>query len=307
MILDTIENMRTFAAVAAEQSFTGGARRLGISTKLASKYVQQLEARLGAQLFSRTTRSVRLTDIGLAYLEHCQPLLDQFDELEGLVQSRHSELAGRIRISAPTAFGSSHLITALAPFQLAHPKVAIDLHLTDKLVALIEEGHDLAIRFGHLEDSSLIARRLLQMRIVIVASPEYLEMHGEPATPEALSTHNCLIRNTPASPEHWNFLIDGVINAAPVTGSFRANSPRAIAHMAARGLGIGRCPKYVTDPFLESGGLKLLLEEFETQEFGLYAVYPQNRHLTARIRALIDHLVQFYAEQGTGPVLSVGS
>lgn len=299
--------MRTFAAVAGEQSFTGGAKRLGISTKLASKYVQQLEARLGAQLFSRTTRSVRLTDIGLAYLEHCQPLLDQFDELEGLVQSRHSELAGRIRVSAPTAFGSSHLITALAPFQLAHPKVTIDLHLTDKLVALIEEGHDLAIRFGQLEDSTLIARRLLEMRIVIVASPEYLQTHGEPSSPDFLCTHNCLIRNSHVSAEHWNFQVDGVISAVPVTGSFRANSPRAIAHMAARGLGIGRCPRYVADPFLKNGELKLLFEGFEMKEIGLYAVYTQNRHLTARIRALIDHLVEFYAEHGTGPVLSVDS
>ncbi|ASJ74111.1 LysR family transcriptional regulator [Granulosicoccus antarcticus] len=302
--MDTIESMRTFAAVAAEQSFTGGGKRLDISTKLASKYVQQLETRLGVQLFNRTTRSVRLTDIGLAYLERCQPLLDQFEELEGLVQTRHSELAGRIRISAPSAFGSSELVAALAPFQMTHPKVSIDLHLSDKRVALIEDGHDLAVRFGKLEDSSLIARRLLDMRMVTVVSSQYLELHGEPEKPEALASHDCLIQQSSTTPEHWKFMGAGGTRTVRVNGSFRANSPRAIAHMAAQGLGIGRCPKYVADPFLKSGELQLLFEEMETSEFALYAVYPPNRYLTVRIRALIDHLVSFYADPSAMIVVS---
>lgn len=166
--MDTIEGMRTYVAVAGQKSFTAGAKQLGISTKLASKYVRQLEERLGAQLFNRTTRSVTLTETGQAYFERCVPLLDQLDELEGLVQERQAELAGPIRITAPTAFGSSKLVDAIRPFQLEHPKVSIDLHLSDQWISLIERGFDLAVRFGALADSSLIARKLLSMRVVVL-------------------------------------------------------------------------------------------------------------------------------------------
>lgn len=288
--MDTINGMRTFVAVAAQKSFTKGAKQLGVSTNTASKSLRQLEAHLAAQLFHRTTRSVTLTDIGQAYLERCMPLLDQFDELEGLVQERQSELAGSIRITAPTGFGSCELVDALRPFQLEHPKVSIDLHLSDQRLAVVEGGFDLAIRFGKLEDSSLIARKLLNMRVVVVASPEYLARHGEPTHPNGLSTHNCLLQMASVDPEHWKFRIDGKVIAFRVGGSFHANAPRAVAHMAAGGMGIGMCPLYAVEPFLKNGTLKLLFENKEASEFGLYAIYPPSRHLTARIRALIDHL-----------------
>ena len=292
--MDTIDGMRTFVAVARLKSFTAGAKPLGISTKLASKYVRQLEQRLGAQLFNRTTRSVSLTETGHAYLERCVPIIDQFDELEGLVQERQSELAGTIRVTAPTAFGSHELVDAIASFQLEHPKVSIDLHLSDQRIAVVEEGFDLAIRFGELEDSSLMARRLLSMRVVVFASPDYLTKYGEPADPQALQSHNCLLQKTSADPEYWRFCINGNRLSIRVSGSFHANSPRAIAHMAAGGIGIGMCPLYVVEPYIERGELKLLFEQMEATVFGLYAVYPPSRQLTARIRALIDHLVMVY-------------
>jgi len=290
--MDTIQGMRVFAAVAAKASFTEGARQIGISTKLASKYVGQLEDRLNAQLFNRTTRSVTLTDTGRSYYERCLPLLEQFDELEGLVQQRQSELAGRIRITAPTGFGSAELIHVLKPFQTDHPKVSIELHLSDHHVSMVEEGYDLAIRFGALKDSNLVARKLTDMRIVCCASPTYLAEHGTPKEPAALSTHNCLLQTTGNTVDHWPFKgLDDVYNVA-VTGNFRANSPRAVAHMAADGLGVGRIPLYTARPFLESGRLHLLFEADEAVSLGLYAAYPQNRHLTARIRALIDFLAK---------------
>lgn len=293
--MDTIEAMRTFAAVASELSFTSGAKRAGISTKVASKQIQLLESRLGAQLFNRTTRSVTLTDTGRAYHERCLPLLDQFDELEGVVQVRQTELAGHIRISAPTAFGSSELVKAIEPFQIAHPKVMIELQLADQRVAVVEDGFDLAIRFGKMEDSSLVARRLMNMRVVIFASPEYLKRHGEPLHPEALSTHNCLLQQSSPGVKRWHFHVDGKSTSYRVDGSFKTNSPRAIAHMAASGLGIGRSPLYVVEHFIKSGQVKILFESMESDGFGLYAIYPQSRHLTARIRALIDHLVAHFS------------
>ena len=292
--MDILDCMRTFAAVAARQSFTGGAAQVGISTKLASKYVARLEERLGAQLLHRTTRSVTLTDTGRAYLDRCLPLLDQFDELEGLIQERQQELAGPIRITAPTGFGSRELVEALRPFQEAHPRVEIEMRLSDSHVALVEQGFDLAVRFGAMQDSSLMARRLCDMRLVVVAAPEYLARNGTPAEPEALATHNCLLQMTSAQPEVWKFGKGEVQKSVTVRGTFRANSPRAVVHMAAGGLGIGRCPFYPARPFLESGALQILFSDQEPAPLQLYAVYPPGRHLTARIRAVIDHLSDWF-------------
>lgn len=292
--MDTIKCMETFVAVATNESFTKGAKQLAISTKLASKYVQQLEVKLGTQLFYRTTRSVTLTDTGKAYFERCVPLLDQFDELEGIIQKRQSELAGSIRITAPTGFGSKELVKAVAQFQLVHPKVMIDLQLADHVVSIIEEGFDLAVRFGKLEDSTLIARKLLDMRIVITAAPSYLLKYGEPEHPRALTTHNCLLQMTTKEPTNWRFMINNELKSYRVKGSFHANSPRAVTQMAIAGVGIARCPLYTVEPYIKDGTLKILFEDKETSKIGLYAVYPTNRHLTARIRALIDFLVEFY-------------
>jgi DNA-binding transcriptional LysR family regulator len=222
-------------------------------------------------------------------------LLDQFDELEGLVQLRQSELAGHIRITAPTAFGSRELVQAIEPFQTAHPKVTVELQLSDRRVAVVEDGFDFAIRFGTLDDSNLVARRLTNSRVVVFASPDYLEREGEPQHPDALETHNCLLVQPTSGSNHWNFKVKGKPVSYQVDGTFKANSPRAVAYMAAQGLGIGRCPLYLVEQFIQSGGVKVLFESMETDGFALYAIYPQSRHLTARIRALIDHLVEYFA------------
>lgn len=292
--MDTIKCMETFVAVATNESFTEGGKQLGISTKLTSKYVQQLEEKLGAQLFYRTTRSVKLTDIGKSYYERCIPLLDQFDELEGIVQQRQSDLAGSIRLTAPTGFGSQELTEAISSFQLLYPKVFIDLHLADHIVPLVDGGFDLAIRFGKLDDSTLIARKLLDMRMVVVASPSYLSKYGQPVTPKDLETHNCLLLMTTKEPGKWNFNVNNKIQSFKVSGSFHTNAPRAIAHMAKKGVGIALCPIYVVEEDIKNGSLKTLFGDNEVSTLSLFAVYPPNKHLTARIRALIDHVVEHY-------------
>ncbi len=288
--MDTIDTMRAFLAVAYEGSFTSAGKRLGLSTRLVSKYVAQLESRLSTQLFNRTTRSVALTDVGLAYLERCRPIVEQIDELEDLVQEKQSALAGLIRITAPTGFGSNNLALALVPFMQAHPEVDIDLKLTDNRVALVEEGFDLAIRIGVLRDSTLIARKLSDMPLVVCASPEYLAERGHPGDPMALATHNCLIDENPADATAWRFRTGSRDFVVKVAGAFHANAPAAIANMAIAGLGIARCPHYVVARSLENGTLEHLFQDYDTESFGLYALYPPNRHLTARVRTLIDHL-----------------
>lgn len=290
--MDKIETMRAFTSVAQEGSFTAAARRLGMSTKLVSKYVQQLEERLETQLFNRTTRSVSLTDIGAAYLERCRPIIEQVDDLDSLVKERQTKLAGPIRITAPTVFGSTKLTQALIPFMLAHRSVEIDLKLSDNRVALVEEGFDLAVRVGALRDSTLIAKKLSDMPLVVCASPSYLERHGRPSSPKALATHDCLIDENQSDATVWQFSSGRRDLAVKVGGTLRANSPGAIAQMAVGGLGIARSPFYVVEQALDDGRLEQLLPEFTTDEFGLYALYPPNRHLTRRVRALIDHLAQ---------------
>ncbi len=292
--MDTLDGMKTFVAVAQEGSFTAAGRRLNMSTKLVSKYVGQLEERLDTQLFNRTTRSVKLTDVGSAYLERCRPLLEQFDELEALVHERQRALAGPIRITAPTAFGSTRLVIAVRPFLAQHPRVSLDMKLTDHRVAVVEEGFDLAVRIGQRRDSTLIARRLAPMPLVVCASPEYLREHGRPAHPSALATHRCLIDENLTASSTWRFLVDGDELSVRVSGPVRANAPTAIAAMAVGGIGIALCPQYVVEAHLQAGRLERLFTAHTANHFGVYALYPPNRHLTARVRALIDHLAETF-------------
>ncbi len=293
--MDTITGMRTFAAVAAESSFTAGAKRLGISTKLVSKYVRQLEERLGVQLFNRTTRSVALTDVGQAYYVRCLGLLDHFDEVQDAVRQRHGRLEGRIRMTAPTSFGELDLTRALAAFLIREPGVRIDLELNDRRVSLVEEGYDLGIRIGSLQDSSMIARKLAPMRVVVCAAPDYLACAGAPAHPNELSDHTCIIDTNFRTAPLWPFRVDGETINVRVDGRFRVNTPRAACEMAVAGLGIALCPLYAAGPAIEHGSLIILFPDHEAFDFGIYAIYPHNRHLTGRIRALVDHLARAFS------------
>lgn len=296
--MDTLDGMRTFALVASEGSFTAAAKRLNMTTKLASKYVRQLEERLGAQLLSRTTRSVSLTDVGRAYFERCRPLLEQFDELEAIVREQQQDLAGVIRISAPTGFGSSNLTRAIEPFLSANPSVSIELKLADRLVSLVDEGFDLVIRLGRLHDSTHIARLLRPMRLVVAASPDYLAKAVPLDHPRDLSRHNCLINMAGMVGNNWPFQEEGREFTVKVSGAFRTDAPRAQAEMAAQEHGVTFLPYYAAQPFLEAGSLVLLFEAFEAVEIGVYALYPSNRHLPARVRALIDHLAENFRPMG---------
>lgn len=286
--------MRAFAAVAQEGSFTAAARRLGVSTRLISKYVAQLESRLAVQVLNRTTRSVSLTDVGRAYFERCRPLLEQFDELDAVVRERHAALSGPVRITAPTGFGASRLAEALSTFMAEHPRIVVELLLTDTRVALVEEGLDLAVRIGRLQDSTLVARKLADMPLVVCASPAYLSARGHPDHPAALATHDCLVDLNQIDPMTWRFRKDGTEEAVRVSGAFLANSPASVATVAIGGIGVARCPHYVVETAIRDGRLRRLFPDFRTDDLGLYAVYPPNRHLTARVRRLIDHLAAVF-------------
>ncbi|GGX65975.1 LysR family transcriptional regulator [Tateyamaria omphalii] len=289
--MDKIDRMRAFALVAKNASFTVAAHRMGRSARLVSKYVADLESALGVQLLNRTTRSVSLTDAGATYLALCEPLLDGFDELEERVRNEQTSLRGTIHISAPTGFGALRLTPSLARFGAKHPNVELDLQFSDRRVSIVEEGFDLAIRIGPMRDSSLKVRQLGRMPLVVCASPAYLERTGTPCHPQALAAHECILDGNMTQPTVWRFNIDGQEEAVPVSGRFRMNAPAGSARLAAAGVAVARCPAYTVSDALKSGDLVELFGEYRVSPYVVAALFPQNRRLTTRVRALIDHLV----------------
>lgn len=288
--MDKIDRMRAFALVAKNASFTIAAQRMGRSARLVSKYVADLENALGVQLLNRTTRSVSLTDAGATYLALCEPLLDGFDELEERVRHDQTSLRGAIHISAPTGFGALRLTPSLAKFGAKHPNVDLNLQFSDRRVSIIEEGFDLAIRIGPMRDSSLKVRQLGPMPLVVCASPAYLERTGTPDHPRALATHECILDGNMTEPTIWRFDINGQEEAVPVSGRFRMNAPAAAARLAATGAAIARCPAYTVADAFRCGDLVELFAEHRVSPYAVAALFPQNRRLTTRVRALIDHL-----------------
>lgn len=288
--MDRIDQMRVFLEVARSGSFTDAAALLGRPVQTVSKAVRQLETQLQALLFDRTTRSVALTDTGRAYLDQCQDLLDQFDELESSVHRDHGSPKGRIRMTAPTTFGEQNLLPTLASFLRAYPEIRVELTLSNRKSSLVDEGIDLAIRIAVLPDSTLVARRLAPMRKVVCASPDFLAEYGQPKSPEDLVNYKCLIDTNFDNAHAWLFVINNETVRVEISGPFSANTPEATRQMAVAGLGVGMCPMYVIDQDLEAGRLVPLFEEYEQPEMGVYALYPHRRHLSARVSALVSHL-----------------
>jgi len=283
--------MRLFAAIVSTGSFTAAASRLGMSKALASKYLNQLEQRLGVRLLQRTTRHLSLTDVGQIYYTRCQSLLEAVDELEAAIQDRQESPQGRLSITAPQTFGEGYLASAMALFLKQYPQVTVHLTLTDRFVNLLEEGFDLGLRIGDLADSSLVARRLASIRIITCAAPWYLEQHGTPAHPRELGAHICVIDTNIDVPARWLYRIDGEQRLIEVGGPFRANSARAVRELVIAGAGIGRCPAYAVADAVRDGRLCRLLQNYESVEYGLYVVYPHRQYLAAKVRALIEFLV----------------
>ena len=290
--MDPILAMRSFVAVVDQGSFTAAAERLDLSTALVSKYVRQLEQRLDTRLLHRTTRVLRLTESGRAYLERARQLLAEFDELEAAIQDRPQTPRGRLVISAPVAFGESRLAPILADYLRAYPELSIDLRLSDRYVRLVEEGIDLSVRIGRLDDSSLIARRLASARIIVCAAPDYLERRGVPTAPGDLAGHDCILDRNYRNPARWPFVRDGLEFEVEVAGRMTANGARCVRNLALAGAGIARIPSWAIDEDLEAGRLVALFADLEPEPIGIHAVYPERRYLATGVRLLIEVLAQ---------------
>lgn len=295
--MDTITGMRTFCAVANAASFVKAAKMLGISPALTSKYVGQLEERLGVQLLNRTTRSLSLTESGRAYLTSAERLVSEFDEIEATVQECQNSPRGEIIVSAPKAFGESQLIKAVAEFLKTYPDIAIDLRLTDRFVDIVDEGIDVAVRVGSLKDSSLIARKLSSVKIFLSATPQYLEQNGTPLEPSDLEQHSCIDDANFQGGQMWPFVVNGEKITVKAKGRFRANSAKAAREIALSDLGIVMCPDHIVEADIAAGRLIMLLQDYNAFDLGLYAVYPHNRHLAVKVRVFVDFLAKWFAKK----------
>jgi DNA-binding transcriptional LysR family regulator len=292
--MDRVDEINAFAAVADAKSFTQAARRLGVSSAQVSKLVARLENRLGARLLNRTTRDVSLTDTGRAYLERARTLLEDFAALEGLVRDQDGP-RGLLKVSAPMSFGSNQLTPALLDFAAAYPEVALDVSQTDRVVNLVEEGFDVAVRIGQLPDSSLIARRLAPVRIVTLAAPEYLQRAGTPMAPQDLAGHEAIIDTNRGDPFVWSYGHGADLHEVRVHGRLRFAGADACVAAARRGLGVASTPAFAAAEDLRAGRLVALLCPWEPELIHVHAVYPHGRHLAAKVLAFVDFLAERYA------------
>jgi DNA-binding transcriptional LysR family regulator len=296
--MDRLDGLNAFVKVGELGSFSAAAKRLGWSKSAVSKQVAALEERLGATLLHRTTRAMSLTEAGTAFLARARALLAELAEAEAAVASLSGELQGTLWVNAPLSFGIRHVAPAVAPFLAAHPKLALELDLTDRFVDLVEEGYDLALRIGALADSSLIARKLAPVRRLLCAAPGYLARAGLPQTPQALAAHACLSYRQERRSSAWTLEREGERLQIGVSGPLTTNNGDVLLEAARAGAGIVDLPTFYTCDDLRDGRLLPVLPEWHPPSLALYAVYPPNRHLSVKVRRFID---DFAARLGPDP------
>lgn len=296
--MDRFESMRIFAKVVEASSFTAAAATLGISTSMVSQHVKQLETRLGGQLLNRTTRRMSLTEVGRAYYERCKRLLSDLEEAEAAVGRMQVAPQGDLRVNATPVFGALHLAPAIADFTARYPSISIELMLSDRIVDLVDEGFDIAVRTEPLPDSSLVARQIASCRIVICGAPAYFKKHGVPRTPDDLASHNFLVFTGTSYMRAWRL---GSSKAetleVPLRGNLRSNNAAVLLLGALTGQGLVGMPTYLVSDALQSGQLRTVLDEYAPPPLSIRAVYPHSRHLSAKVRAFVDFLAARFGRE----------
>jgi DNA-binding transcriptional LysR family regulator len=289
-----LARIRAFVQVFDAGGFSSAARQHGRSKALLSKYVTDLEDYLGVRLMNRTTRKLSLTEAGEAYYREASQLLQQLDDLDNSILDQTAAPRGLLRVSAARNFGEIILAPVIYDFVAKHPEVTLDLRLEDRFVDLVDEGIDVALRISAAQDSSLIARKICDMQHAVVASPVYLDAHGTPKAPDNLRNHACIVDTNLTGQANWRFVDKGETMSVHVNGPVRVNSPLSARDAALTGLGIALLPGYLANPMIKAGNLVSILEEYVPTGASLQAVYPHRRHLAGKVRALIDHLVDWF-------------
>ncbi|HWV10879.1 LysR substrate-binding domain-containing protein [Pseudomonas sp.] len=280
------EGLDEFVAVAECGQFTAAAERLGLSSSQVSRQIARLEERLQTRLFYRSTRRVALTEAGQTFLHHCQRLQDAREEALRAVGDLNSEPKGLLRMTCAVAYGERFIVPLVTDFMTRHPQLRVDIELSNRTLDLVHEGLDLAIRLGRLQDSRLVATRLAPRQMYLCAAPDYLQRYGRPHSLSELSRHNCLVGST----DQWSFQLDGRESSQRVQGNWRCNSGQAVLEAALRGLGLCQLPDYYVLEHLRSGALVSLLDNHQPPNTAVWALYPQQRHLSPKVRQLVDAL-----------------
>ena len=291
------DGISEFVYVADYESFTRAAKELGISTAQVSRQISALEKRLNIKLLYRTTRKVSLTEEGRVFYQHCRGVLDGLDVAEQAVSNLQSKPQGRIKLTAPVTYGEQQLLPLVNDFMVQYRDIEVTAFLSNQKIDLIDGGYDLAIRIGKLSDSTMMAKKLSRRTNFVCAAPAYLEKYGIPHSLSDLSQHNCLL----GTRDYWHFIEDGKIDSGKnadkeknlrVSGSVQYNSGHSLVDAALKGLGIVQLPDYYVQKYLASGELVSLLNNYREPEESIWAVYPHNRHLSPKIRLLVDYLAE---------------
>lgn len=290
MTIDIVAGMRVFTAVVEAGSFAGAADKLDLSRGMATRYVAQLEAHLGVRLLNRTTRRLSLTEAGSDYCQRAIQVLAMVEEAETSVAQEASVPRGTLRVTSSVAFGVRHLGRAITEYLQHYPGVEADVTLNDRVVDLIEEGFDVAVRVAARIDPGLVARRLTRARIAACASPGYLKKHGTPKSPEDLARHNCLTYAYWSLGNEWHFRRKGVQRKVRVSGSLRGNNGDILVNAAIEGMGVILQPTFLAYEALREGKLVRILPAWEADELSVFAVYPHRKYLPPKVRSFIDFL-----------------
>jgi DNA-binding transcriptional LysR family regulator len=290
--VDKLLAMTTFVRIVDKGSLTAAANALDTSLPTVVRTLAALERQLGVSLLNRTTRRIHLTDAGARYLERCRSILSEVQDAEAKLSYSQAEPQGRLTVTAPVLFGRRYVASIVSEFILRHKDVNVEMLLVDRVVNAVEEGLDVAVRIGHLRDSSLVAIRIGEVRRVVCASPQYLRRRGVPRTPQEIRAHSC-VRHMGSSPRNeWNFRVGRRAVSVPISCALITNEIDSALAACANGLGLGTFLSYQTAPFRKSNKIRYVLEEFETEPMPVQVVYPHTRRLSTTVRAFVDECVK---------------
>ena len=295
--MDRLKQIESFVAVATKGSLTAAALAEGVAPAVIGRRIDALEERLGVKLLVRTTRRITLTHEGSAFLEDCQRLLTDLLSAEASVSAGGVKASGHLRITAPAGFGRRHVAPLVPGFRAAHPDVSVSLNLSDRVVDIVNEGFDCAIRVGDMPDSSLVSVRLADNRRLCVAAPAYLQRAGTPAVPAELARHACLTLSSDASQTRgWAFTVDGEVIHLRPSGPLDCSDGQVLHEWCLQGLGIAWRSTWEVERDVAAGRLQVLLEEFAASPNGIFAVFPHAKHLPLRVRLWIDYIKHSYRD-----------
>lgn len=296
--MDTFDGLKAVIAVVQTGSFTAAGERLGLSKALVSKYVAQVETQLGVKLFNRSTRRIALTEAGHIYYKDAMPLVENLHQLTDKVTGAQEDPSGLLRVVSSLTFGDTCLAKHLPTFFAQHPNLQVELQLSDRKVDLLEEGIDIVIRVGTIDDSNLVSRKINHCPLVLCASPNYLAKNGTPKYPDDIKQHTCIVDSNFKIGKQWPFMDErgaqGILN---ITSNVSVNSSRSICEFVLAGVGIALIPKFLVEESINKGLLNVVLPDYQMQAFTLYVIYPHRKYLSQKTRSFVDFLIENFSDK----------